>query len=84
MLLNRAKCVIPNMEGSIYSYLSTKQIIPPGSEVIQGHTINEDCTPGYFKIDRYRYMICEKNGKWDPDIPDKLCLSKCCICKYYV
>lgn len=72
----RSKCVIPNTEGSIYSILNTKQILSPGSLVNQNQIINEDCKPGYLKVDNYRYMICKENGQWDPHIPDKLCLSK--------
>ncbi|XP_025198052.1 modular serine protease-like isoform X2 [Melanaphis sacchari] len=77
---NKGGCVIPNVEGTVYSLFQVESdqypILSPGTYVNLNTTVEENCNEGYYKTTSNRIIICSGNGKWKPTF-DKLCLKRC-------
>ncbi|VVC40545.1 Hypothetical protein CINCED_3A012307 [Cinara cedri] len=74
------KCIVPANEGSRYYSQNEKGDELPlfvGTEVDKYEVIYETCEKGYHKVAPFKHMICDKTGKWNPLISQKLCLKKC-------
>lgn len=51
-------------------------ILSPGAKVNLNTMIKETCEVGYHQVDHNRIMECQNNGRWEPFISNRLCLSK--------
>jgi len=71
-------CVLPTIEGVVYSYGGTNQIVSHGTLINHPLTITENCEPGYYKAYPKSFRVCQINGNWKT-VSSKLCLSKFCI-----
>lgn len=74
----RTTCVIPVADGSVYSSNDSNRnaVLSPGTRVAQYQIVEQSCKKEYYKDGSDRYFICTATGQWQPDISDKLCLSK--------
>jgi len=68
-------CVLPTIEGVVYSYERSNEILPHGTLINHHLTVIENCEFGYHKAYPYGFRVCHENGKW-LSISDKLCFSK--------
>lgn len=71
--------MIPDNEGSIYfaeNFARQEVVLKHGTKVDQYRLIEEYCAKGYHQTDHNRILMCKKTGQWEPNLTDKLCLSK--------
>jgi len=71
-------CVLPSVEGVVYSYEASDEILSHGTLVNNTLTIFENCEVGYHKAYSHSFRICMGKGKWSSN-SKKLCFSKFCI-----
>ncbi|XP_060837335.1 modular serine protease-like [Rhopalosiphum padi] len=69
-------CVLPNVEGVVYSYDGSDEILPHGTLVNKYRTVTENCEVGYHKAYPKGFRVCQENGKWITN-SEKLCLKMC-------
>ncbi|XP_060872105.1 uncharacterized protein LOC132946240 [Metopolophium dirhodum] len=69
-------CVLPTVEGVIYSYEGSDEILSHGTLVDRHVNIIENCEVGYHKAFRYGFRFCLGKGKWLSS-SDKLCFKMC-------
>jgi len=70
-------CVLPTVEGVVYSYEGSNDILSHGALINHHLTITENCELGYYKAYPNSVRICQIDGNWIT-FYDKLCLSKFC------
>jgi len=68
-------CVLPTVEGVIYTYENSNESISHGTLINRHQIVIESCELGYYKSYEKSIRICRGNGKWEM-VSDKLCLSK--------
>lgn len=80
----RTTCVIPAADGNVYSSNDSNRnaVLSPGTRVAQYHIVEQSCEKEYYKAGPNRYFICTETGQWQPDISDKLCLSKYAVISF--
>jgi len=71
-------CVLPIVDGVIYSEKGSTNILTPGSLISEYRTVIENCEEGFHKAYSNSVKVCQGNGKWFPN-SEKLCFSKLCI-----
>jgi len=71
-------CVLPTVEGVVYSYEDSNEILPHGTLIDSHLNINENCEVGYHKAYPSRFRFCQGKGKWLTN-SEKLCFSKFCV-----
>jgi hypothetical protein len=71
-------CVLPTVEGVIYSYEGSNEILSHGSKIDHFRTVIENCEVGYHMTYPKSFRFCQGNGKWTSTV-ENLCLSKLCI-----
>lgn len=71
----RNLCVLPSIEGVIYSYEGSNEILAPGTLINHHRTVFENCEVGYHKAYPNGFRVCQANGKWI-STSEKLCFSK--------
>ncbi|XP_060840495.1 uncharacterized protein LOC132921475 [Rhopalosiphum padi] len=69
-------CVLPAVEGVLYSYVGSNEILAHGTIIKQDITVHENCDVGYHKAYPNGFRVCQGNGKWI-SISEKLCLKMC-------
>ncbi|XP_025208667.1 uncharacterized protein LOC112604026 [Melanaphis sacchari] len=69
-------CVLPTVEGVIYSYEDSDKKLAYGSLIIENRTVIENCDVGYYKVSSESYRVCQGNGKW-LSTSEKLCIKMC-------
>ncbi|CAH1707810.1 unnamed protein product [Aphis gossypii] len=69
-------CILPTVEGVIYSYEGSNETIAKGTIIDQNRTIIENCDIGYYKAYPNAFKLCQKNGKWITS-SEKLCFKMC-------
>jgi len=74
-------CILPTVEGVIYSYEGSNEILYPGALIDRNLYVIENCDVGYHKAHPIGFRICMENGKWFSS-SRKLCFSKFCIVVY--
>jgi len=67
-------CVLPIVEGVVYSYEGSNDILPHGSLIDHHLKVIENCDVGYHKA-YPSFRFCEGKGKWLSN-SEKLCFSK--------
>ncbi|KAE9530732.1 hypothetical protein AGLY_011194 [Aphis glycines] len=74
----RNLCVLPTVEGVIYSYHDSNRILPPGTLIGHHRAVNENCEVGYHNkaADQNVFRVCQENGKWISSL-EKLCFKMC-------
>ncbi|XP_016661869.1 uncharacterized protein LOC100160377 isoform X2 [Acyrthosiphon pisum] len=68
-------CVLPTVEGVVYSYEGSNEILSHGTLINHNQTIIENCEIGYHKV-YYGFRICLGKGKWLSNF-EKLCFKMC-------
>jgi len=71
-------CILPTVEGVVYSYEGSNEILPHGSLIDHNLNVIENCEVGYHKAYPSRFRFCQGKGKWLSN-SEKLCFSKFCI-----
>ncbi|XP_060869344.1 uncharacterized protein LOC132944160 isoform X2 [Metopolophium dirhodum] len=71
-----SSCVLPTVEGVVYTYDGSNESLSPGTLIDHGVTVNENCTFGYHNVYPDSFRVCQTNGKWKPAF-NKLCLKMC-------
>jgi len=71
-------CVLPTVQGVVYTYEDSNEILSHGTLVNHSLTVNENCDVGYHKAYPNSFRVCLRNGKWKT-ISENLCLSEFCI-----
>jgi len=74
-------CVLPTVEGVIYSYVGSNEILSHGTLIDHHINVIENCEVGYHKAFNYTFRFCLGKGKWISSY-DKLCFSKLCLLIY--
>ncbi|XP_060836526.1 modular serine protease-like isoform X1 [Rhopalosiphum padi] len=69
-------CVLPTVEGVIYSYEGSNEILSHGSKIDHFRTVIENCEVGYHMTYPKSYRLCQGNGKWTSTV-ENLCLKMC-------
>ncbi|KAE9526497.1 hypothetical protein AGLY_013145 [Aphis glycines] len=69
-------CILPTVDGVLYSYDGSNETITNGTIIIQNRIINENCDVGYYKAYPNAFKFCLKNGKWLTS-SEKLCFKMC-------
>ncbi|XP_060869935.1 uncharacterized protein LOC132944543 isoform X2 [Metopolophium dirhodum] len=69
-------CVLPTVEGVVFTYEDSNDILSQGTLVNHGVTVNENCTFGYHNVNPNGFRVCQKNGKWKSAF-NELCLKMC-------
>ncbi|XP_022182774.1 uncharacterized protein LOC111042453 isoform X2 [Myzus persicae] len=69
-------CVLPIVEGVVYSYEGSNEILSHGTLISQKVTVIENCEVGYHKAYTNGFRICLGKGKWLSNF-EKLCLKMC-------
>ncbi|XP_060869972.1 uncharacterized protein LOC132944560 [Metopolophium dirhodum] len=69
-------CVLPKVEGVVYTYEYSNESLSHGTLINHGVTVNENCTFGYHNVYPNSFRVCQINGKWKTAY-DKLCLKMC-------
>ncbi|XP_016659042.1 uncharacterized protein LOC100166859 isoform X3 [Acyrthosiphon pisum] len=69
-------CVLPTVEGVVYSYEDSNEILPHGTLIDNHLNINENCEVGYHKAYPSRFRFCQGKGKWLTN-SEKLCFKMC-------
>jgi len=74
-------CILPTVEGVIYSYEGSNKILYPGALINRHLKVVENCEVGYHKAHSIGFRFCLGKGNWLSS-SDKLCFSKFCIVNY--
>ncbi|XP_060871436.1 uncharacterized protein LOC132945689 [Metopolophium dirhodum] len=69
-------CVLPDVEGVVYTYEDSNESLSPGTLIDHGVTVNENCIFGYYNVYPNSFRVCQRNGKWKTAL-HKLCLKMC-------
>ncbi|XP_029344850.1 modular serine protease-like [Acyrthosiphon pisum] len=69
-------CVLPTVEGVVYSYEGSNEILSHGTLINNKLTVIENCEVGYHKAYTYSFRYCLGSGKWLSNF-DKLCFKMC-------
>ncbi|KAL4123142.1 hypothetical protein QTP88_015367 [Uroleucon formosanum] len=69
-------CVLPIVEGVVYTFEDSEEILTHGILINHGLTVNENCEAGYHKAYPNSFRVCQRNGKWKT-VSEKLCLKMC-------
>ena len=68
-------CVLPTVEGVLYSYEGSNEILSHGTLINQHLTVIENCDFGYHKAYPNGFRFCQRTGNWLSST-EKLCFSK--------
>ncbi|XP_060881631.1 uncharacterized protein LOC132953091 isoform X2 [Metopolophium dirhodum] len=71
-----SSCVLPTVEGVVYSYEGSNDILSHGTLINNKLTVIENCEVGYHKAYTYSFRYCLGRGKWLSNF-DKLCFKMC-------
>ncbi|XP_016655958.1 modular serine protease isoform X2 [Acyrthosiphon pisum] len=71
-----SSCVLPTVEGVVYSYEGSNDILSHGTLINNKLTVIENCEVGYHKAYTYSFRYCLGSGKWLSNF-DKLCFKMC-------
>ncbi|XP_060881629.1 uncharacterized protein LOC132953090 [Metopolophium dirhodum] len=71
-----SSCVLPTVEGVVYSYEGSNDILSHGTLINNKRTVIENCEVGYYKAYTYSFRYCLGRGKWLSNF-DKLCIKMC-------
>ncbi|XP_060872108.1 uncharacterized protein LOC132946242 [Metopolophium dirhodum] len=71
-----SSCVLPTIEGVIYSYEDSNKILSHGSLIDRHVNVIENCEVGYHKASHHSFRFCLGKGKWLSS-SDKLCIKMC-------
>lgn len=73
----RKTCVIPFIEGNMYSDNSqSRNILSHGDQVDELSLVHVSCEPSYYKDSKIDLtIVCLPEGKWSAELSN-LCLSK--------
>ncbi|KAE9523065.1 hypothetical protein AGLY_016537 [Aphis glycines] len=69
-------CILPKIEGVVYSYKGSNEVLAYGILIDQQRTVIENCDVGYHKAYPNSFRVCQGNGKWI-STSDKLCFKMC-------
>eukprot|EP00102_Acyrthosiphon_pisum_P006978 XP_003241091.2 PREDICTED: uncharacterized protein LOC100572031 isoform X6 [Acyrthosiphon pisum] len=69
-------CVLPTVEGVIYSYEGSNEILSHGTLIKRHRTVIEKCEHGYHKAYPIGFRFCRGKGKWLSNT-EKLCFKMC-------
>ncbi|CAI6344248.1 unnamed protein product [Macrosiphum euphorbiae] len=69
-------CVLPTVDGVVYSYEDSHEILSHGALINQNLTIIENCEVGYHKAYTNSSRFCLGKGKWLTNF-EKLCFKMC-------
>ncbi|XP_029345059.1 modular serine protease-like isoform X2 [Acyrthosiphon pisum] len=69
-------CVLPTVEGVIYSYEGSNEILSHGTLIKRHRTVIEKCEHGYHKAYPVGFRFCRGKGKWLSNT-EKLCFKMC-------
>ncbi|XP_060862088.1 modular serine protease-like [Metopolophium dirhodum] len=69
-------CVLPIVEGVVYSHEGSHEILSPGTLINHHRTVVENCEVGYHKAYTNGSRFCRENGKWLSN-SEKLCFKMC-------
>eukprot|EP00102_Acyrthosiphon_pisum_P021358 XP_016658568.1 PREDICTED: complement C1s-A subcomponent isoform X2 [Acyrthosiphon pisum] len=69
-------CVLPAVEGVVYSYEGSNEILSHGTIVKYLITVIENCEVGYHQAYPNGFRVCRGNGKWLSN-SEKLCFKMC-------
>ncbi|XP_060840496.1 uncharacterized protein LOC132921476 isoform X1 [Rhopalosiphum padi] len=69
-------CVLPVVDGVIYSYENSNEILAHGAIIDQYRTVIENCDVGYHNAYPNGFRVCRGNGKWI-STSEKLCVKMC-------
>ncbi|XP_001942568.2 modular serine protease-like [Acyrthosiphon pisum] len=75
-LIQANLCVLPTVEGVVYTYEDSNEILSHGSLINHTLTVNENCEVGYHKAYPNSFRVCQRNGKWKT-VSENLCLKMC-------
>ncbi|XP_060836504.1 uncharacterized protein LOC132919163 isoform X2 [Rhopalosiphum padi] len=67
-------CILPSLEGIIYSYQGSDDILAHGTLINHNRTVIENCEIGYHKVYPNSFRVCQNDGKWKLNA-EKLCLK---------
>ncbi|XP_026815140.1 modular serine protease-like isoform X2 [Rhopalosiphum maidis] len=67
-------CILPSLEGVIYSYQGSDDILAHGTLINHNRTIIENCEIGYHKAYPNSFRVCQNNGTWTSK-SEKLCFK---------
>ncbi|CAI6368896.1 unnamed protein product [Macrosiphum euphorbiae] len=71
-----SSCVLPAVEGVVYSYEGSNDILSHGTLINNKLTVIENCEVGYHKAYTYSFRYCLGRGKWLSNF-EKLCFKMC-------
>lgn len=71
-------CVLPTVDGVVYSYEGSNEILTHGTLIDRHLNVIENCKVGYHMAYPSRFRFCQGKGKWLTN-SEKLCFSKSCI-----
>jgi len=74
-------CILPTVEGVIYSFEGSNEILSHGTIIDRHLNVIENCDVGYHKAYPIGFRVCMGKGKWFSS-SYKLCHSKFCIVIY--
>ncbi|CAI6343863.1 unnamed protein product [Macrosiphum euphorbiae] len=69
-------CVLPTVEGVVYSYKGSNDILSHGTLINRHRTVIENCELGYHKAYPNGFRLCLGKGNWLSNY-DKLCFKMC-------
>ncbi|CAI6345677.1 unnamed protein product [Macrosiphum euphorbiae] len=75
-LIQANLCVLPTVEGVVYTYEDSNEILSHGTLINHTLTVNENCEVGYHKAYPNSFRVCQRNGKWKT-VSENLCLKMC-------
>jgi len=78
-----SSCVLPTVEGVVYSYEGSNEILPHGTMINHHIIVIENCELGFHKAYPNSFRFCQENGKWVTAYHD-LCFSKFCNYNSYL
>ncbi|XP_008181131.2 uncharacterized protein LOC100573239 [Acyrthosiphon pisum] len=69
-------CILPTVEGVIYSYEGSDEVLPHGTLIDRHLNVIENCDVGYHKAYPISFRVCMGKGKWYSS-SYKLCYKMC-------
>jgi len=69
-------CILPAVEGILYSYEGSDKILAHGTMINKYRTVIENCDVGYHKAYPRGFRVCQGNGKWT-STSEILCFKRC-------
>ncbi|XP_026815136.1 uncharacterized protein LOC113555042 isoform X2 [Rhopalosiphum maidis] len=67
-------CILPSLEGVIYSYQGSDEILSHGTLINSNRTVVEGCEIGYHNAYPISFRVCQNNGTWSSK-SEKLCFK---------